>query len=338
MFGLGFGEIVIILVLALVLLGPQKLPEVAKQLGKGLRDFKKASDDLKGQFEQELYADERKAARARIAPPTAAAPVPAAAPQPVPPASVDNVPGLDAALAEPPPRRLRPRPRRRRSPRPIRQPGRSRPPSRRSPTRAPPCCHERARRDRRGRGDRPSSSGGRGPGHLLRPPEGAAHPAGPGAPRRGRRRGRGRLVLRAALPLRDAAGARLAPGGAAGPQLHELPRALPGLPQGRALRRPLPGRTLGALPALALHRPRPLQEGEEARHPVRRHRDAALLLRGGLHLLRGHALRLPGAGLHRRPGHEAHPHHARAAHAGARHDARLRAWSSRSRSSSPSWP
>jgi sec-independent protein translocase protein TatB len=103
MFGLGFGEIVIILVLALVLLGPQKLPEVAKQLGKGLRDFKKASDDLKGQFEKEFYADERKAERARIAPPTAAAPVPAAPPGPVPVASADNVPGLDAALAEPAP-------------------------------------------------------------------------------------------------------------------------------------------------------------------------------------------------------------------------------------------
>ncbi|MEI7706380.1 MAG: twin-arginine translocase TatA/TatE family subunit, partial [Deltaproteobacteria bacterium] len=48
MFGLGFGEIVVILVLALVLLGPQKLPEVAKQLGKALRDFRKVSDDLKG--------------------------------------------------------------------------------------------------------------------------------------------------------------------------------------------------------------------------------------------------------------------------------------------------
>jgi Tat protein translocase TatB subunit len=103
MFGLGFGEILVILVLALVLLGPQKLPEVAKQLGKGFRDFKKATDDLKGQFEQELYADERKAARPRIAPPTAAAPVPAVPPGPVPPASVDNVPGLDAALAEPVP-------------------------------------------------------------------------------------------------------------------------------------------------------------------------------------------------------------------------------------------
>jgi sec-independent protein translocase protein TatB len=103
MFGLGFGEIVIILVLALVLLGPQKLPEVAKQLGKGLRDFKKASDDLKGQFEKEFYADERRAERARIAPPTAAAPVPAAPPGPVPVAAADNVPGLEAALAEPAP-------------------------------------------------------------------------------------------------------------------------------------------------------------------------------------------------------------------------------------------
>ena len=103
MFGLGFGEIVVILVLALVLLGPQKLPEVAKQLGKGLRDFKRATDDLKGQFERELYAEENKAAKPRIAPPTAAAPVAAGPPQPVPPASVDNVPGLDAALAEPAP-------------------------------------------------------------------------------------------------------------------------------------------------------------------------------------------------------------------------------------------
>jgi sec-independent protein translocase protein TatB len=100
MFGLGFGEIVIILVLALVLLGPQKLPEVAKQAGKAFRDFKRASDDLKGQFEREFYADDAKAARPRIAPPSAAAPVPAGPPQPVPVAAADNVPGLDAALAE----------------------------------------------------------------------------------------------------------------------------------------------------------------------------------------------------------------------------------------------
>jgi sec-independent protein translocase protein TatB len=101
MFGLGFGEILIILVLALVLLGPQKLPEVAKQLGKGMRDFKKASDGLKDQFEKEFYADERKPERPRPAPPTAAAPVPAGPAKPVPLAAADNVPGLDAALFEP---------------------------------------------------------------------------------------------------------------------------------------------------------------------------------------------------------------------------------------------
>ncbi len=103
MFGLGFGEIVVILVLALVLLGPQKLPEVAKQLGKGFRDFKKASDDLKNQFERELYADDAKQARPRIAPPTAAAPVPSGPAAPVPAASPENVPGLDVALVEPAP-------------------------------------------------------------------------------------------------------------------------------------------------------------------------------------------------------------------------------------------
>jgi TatA/E family protein of Tat protein translocase len=73
MFGLGFGEIVIILVLALILFGPKKLPEVAKQLGKGMRDFQKATEDLKGQFEKEFYTDEAKKARPQIVPPPAAA-------------------------------------------------------------------------------------------------------------------------------------------------------------------------------------------------------------------------------------------------------------------------
>jgi sec-independent protein translocase protein TatB len=102
MFGLGFGEIVIILVLALILLGPQRLPDVAKQLGKGLREFKKATDDLKDQFESELYSEPRKQARpALVHPPEAAVPVPAPPPGPAPAASAENVPGLEAAMAEP---------------------------------------------------------------------------------------------------------------------------------------------------------------------------------------------------------------------------------------------
>ncbi len=102
--GLGFGEILIVLVLALVLLGPQKLPDAAKQLGKGLREFKKATDELKQQFEKEMYAEDRPAPRPTPTlvdnqPPVMHAPVPAG---PVPVASAENVPGLDVALADAP--------------------------------------------------------------------------------------------------------------------------------------------------------------------------------------------------------------------------------------------
>jgi sec-independent protein translocase protein TatB len=100
MFGLGFGEIVIIAILALLLLGPDRLPEAAKTLGKTLRDVRRATDDIKGQIETELYADERKAAKPALVPPVPAAPGTPAGPPP--PATTDNVPGLEAALAEPP--------------------------------------------------------------------------------------------------------------------------------------------------------------------------------------------------------------------------------------------
>src|SRR6185503_18606132 len=52
--GLSMTEIIIILGLALLLLGPDQLPTLAKSLGKGLRELRKATDDLKGQFEQEI--------------------------------------------------------------------------------------------------------------------------------------------------------------------------------------------------------------------------------------------------------------------------------------------
>jgi sec-independent protein translocase protein TatB len=102
MFGLSFGEIVIIAVLALLLLGPERLPEAAKTLGKGLRDLRRATDDIKNQVEREIYTDERKVGRPALVPPVPAAPVPGPA-GPPPEASAENVPGLEAALAEPPP-------------------------------------------------------------------------------------------------------------------------------------------------------------------------------------------------------------------------------------------
>jgi sec-independent protein translocase protein TatB len=112
MFGLGMGEVIIILVLALILLGPQKLPDAAKQLGKGLREFRKATEDLKQQFETELYQDPLKPSKPTLVeppkapgagePPPAVPPggVPLAAAGEVPVATADNVPGLEAALAE----------------------------------------------------------------------------------------------------------------------------------------------------------------------------------------------------------------------------------------------
>ncbi len=46
MFGIGASELLLIFLFALLFIGPKKLPELAKGLGKGLREFQKAKDDL----------------------------------------------------------------------------------------------------------------------------------------------------------------------------------------------------------------------------------------------------------------------------------------------------
>lgn len=47
MFGIGIQELLLIFVVAMIVLGPKKLPELAKTLGKAAREFKNASNDLK---------------------------------------------------------------------------------------------------------------------------------------------------------------------------------------------------------------------------------------------------------------------------------------------------
>jgi sec-independent protein translocase protein TatB len=47
MFGIGMQELLLILVIALIILGPKKLPDVAKSLGKALNEFKRATGDIK---------------------------------------------------------------------------------------------------------------------------------------------------------------------------------------------------------------------------------------------------------------------------------------------------
>ena len=59
---LGYQEIIIIFVLALIIFGPRKLPELGKTIGKGLAEFKKASNELKQTWEEEVRLDKEKEA------------------------------------------------------------------------------------------------------------------------------------------------------------------------------------------------------------------------------------------------------------------------------------
>lgn len=51
--GIGFTELIVILVIILILFGPGKLPEIGKALGKGIREFKDAQKDVKKQISSE---------------------------------------------------------------------------------------------------------------------------------------------------------------------------------------------------------------------------------------------------------------------------------------------
>ena len=94
MFGtLGGPEIFLILVVALIVFGPRRLPEIGKSVGKMLAEFRKASNDFKRTIEDEVEAERlRELDTTRAAPPpatTAAPPVTTEAPpveQPTPPA------------------------------------------------------------------------------------------------------------------------------------------------------------------------------------------------------------------------------------------------------------
>src|SRR5262252_1524524 len=56
---LGVQEMIVIFIVALVLFGPKKLPELGKTIGKALTEFRRASNDLKATFEREMHTLER---------------------------------------------------------------------------------------------------------------------------------------------------------------------------------------------------------------------------------------------------------------------------------------
>lgn len=64
---LGMGELLIIGVVALIVFGPRKLPELGRSLGKTLQEFRRASNELKHTLDEEISLEERNAERAKAA-------------------------------------------------------------------------------------------------------------------------------------------------------------------------------------------------------------------------------------------------------------------------------
>lgn len=101
MFGLGIWEIALILAVALVVLGPQRLPAVAKQLGRGLRELRRAASDFQVTLEQEADAEEMRQRRTNL--PQLASNPPGTVPSPVGEPIEDEVESASEVAEKPSP-------------------------------------------------------------------------------------------------------------------------------------------------------------------------------------------------------------------------------------------
>ncbi|MCX6537342.1 MAG: TatA/E family twin arginine-targeting protein translocase [Acidobacteria bacterium] len=79
---IGMPELIVILVIALIIFGPRKLPELGRSLGKSIAEFKRASNELKNTLEEEIRVEDGKAASAARQVPPAEHATPPSAPPP----------------------------------------------------------------------------------------------------------------------------------------------------------------------------------------------------------------------------------------------------------------
>ena len=93
-------HMIVIFVVVLIVFGPQKLPELARGLGKLMAEFRKASGDFKSAFEQEMRDMERQAMLAERKKQAEAAATAGAAPGPAEPATQGTPPGSETPATE----------------------------------------------------------------------------------------------------------------------------------------------------------------------------------------------------------------------------------------------
>jgi TatA/E family protein of Tat protein translocase len=97
---IGMPELMIIFVVALIIFGPRKLPELGRSLGKSLGEFKRASNELRSTLEDEIRLEEQREQRAAAKAREEAAARASAGPTPVDSAAAANA--AHATVAEPP--------------------------------------------------------------------------------------------------------------------------------------------------------------------------------------------------------------------------------------------
>lgn len=106
MFGMGMGELLLIMVVALLVVGPDKLPQAAKAIGKGIRDFRRHTHDLQSTLEQdenlgEAVRELRSALRDDPIRPRPSPRPPGSLPGTAPSAAVPPSPGAEPASSLP---------------------------------------------------------------------------------------------------------------------------------------------------------------------------------------------------------------------------------------------